>query len=86
MGIMIGEPKWRGKGVASEVISECGFFLNKNFRTKEMHLSVDKNNASAIKSYKKIGFKEDEKGECTASFLNMNWVLSAKIDPVADSV
>lgn len=75
MGIMIGEPRWRGKGVASEVISECGFFINKNFRTKEMHLSVDKNNLSAIKSYKKIGFKEDKKGACTTPFLDMIWEL-----------
>ena len=76
MGILIGEVKWRGQGVASEVISESGLFLSKSFSTKEISLVVDINNVFAIKSYKKIGFKEDNKVEQTESSLSMIWHLA----------
>ena len=57
MGILIGDPQWRGKGVASEVITASASYLKKNHSTKVIILGVDTRNHSAIKSYEKLGFK-----------------------------
>jgi len=75
MGIMIGDSNWRGKGVASEVIYDCGFYLKKEFDTKIMRLGVDKLNLPAINVYKNIGFIEDIKTKVATSGLFMNWTL-----------
>lgn len=57
MGILIGSIKWRGKGVASEVIRESGKYLAKKFDVKNIFLGVDKENKAAIAAYNKVGFK-----------------------------
>lgn len=57
MGILIGEPQWRGRGVASEVITASASYLKNNHSIKTIILGVDSRNHSAIKSYEKLGFK-----------------------------
>ncbi len=57
MGILIGDIKWQGIGVASEVITESSIWLNKNYRIKKIILGVSIENVGAIKAYKKVGFK-----------------------------
>jgi [ribosomal protein S5]-alanine N-acetyltransferase len=57
MGILIGNIKWRGKGVASEVIRDSGKYLAKKFDVKNIFLGVDKENKAAIAAYNKVGFK-----------------------------
>jgi [ribosomal protein S5]-alanine N-acetyltransferase len=57
MGILIGEKEWRGKGVAKEVITSTFFWINGKYNITKMVLGVDKSHKSAIKAYKKIGFK-----------------------------
>lgn len=56
MGILIGEPEYRGKGVAVEVLRASAEWLNKYRGIKEIRLGVSKDNVSAIKSYEKVGF------------------------------
>jgi len=57
MGILIGDPSWRGKGVAKEVILKTSQYLKKYKKIKFIHLGVDIKNKFAIQAYKKAGFK-----------------------------
>lgn len=57
MGILLGEAKWRGKGVAAEVISTSADFLAKNLHIETIILGVDKGNIAAISAYNKLGFE-----------------------------
>jgi ribosomal-protein-alanine N-acetyltransferase len=56
MGILIGEPRWRGLGVAPEVIVASARWLNAQFDISQIILGVGINNTPAIKSYQKSGF------------------------------
>ena len=60
MGILIGEKDWRGVGVASEVIKSSSEWLNKQYDINHIALGVDSKNIAAIKTYKKIGFKNKQ--------------------------
>lgn len=73
MGILIGEDKWRGRGVAAEVITGSALYIKEHLAIKIMRLGVDKLNISAIKSYEKLGFiKQDD----TATGFYMDWDLN----------
>ena len=61
MGILIGESSYHGRGVAGELINEFARFAVRNYNSKLMLLGVDKSNLTAIKAYRKIGFKEEKK-------------------------
>lgn len=56
LGILIGEKKWRGKGVAGEVIKSSATWLRSNRNIRKIALGVNKFNLPAITAYKKIGF------------------------------
>lgn len=56
MGILIGEPRWRGLGVTPEVIMASAEWLDVQFGISQIILGVDINNTQAIKSYQKSGF------------------------------
>jgi RimJ/RimL family protein N-acetyltransferase len=53
---LIGEKKWRGKGVAQETISELTKTLNKDLQINKFYLGVDRDNSAAIRAYTKMGF------------------------------
>lgn len=57
LGVLIGENKYRGKGVAKEIINACGQWLKEHKGISRMILGVDINNTAAIKAYEKTGFK-----------------------------
>lgn len=57
MGILIGETKWRGKGVAKEVILASAEYLNNNLNISKVILGVESDNFPAITAYEKMGFK-----------------------------
>ena len=59
MGILIGEPDWRGRGVAAEVLNETIQFLVSRYRISTVVLGVDRQNVGAIRAYKKAGFFEE---------------------------
>jgi RimJ/RimL family protein N-acetyltransferase len=56
MGILIGEPAWRGKGVASEVLKASAGWLRRNRGIGQILLGVHSDNVAAIKAYEKVGF------------------------------
>lgn len=58
MGILIGEPDWRGKGVATEVILASADWLRKYRNIREIVLGVSRANTAAIRAYQKLGFIE----------------------------
>jgi len=58
MGILVGERDWRSKSVASEVILATANFLKENLGIRYIYLGVNKGNIAAVKTFKKVGFKE----------------------------
>lgn len=59
MGILIGEPDWRGKGVAAEVLSASAEWLRQHRNIRQIILGVSRSNIIAIRAYSKVGFIED---------------------------
>jgi RimJ/RimL family protein N-acetyltransferase len=58
VGILIGNKKWRRKGVLKEIFPNICKFLHKYFGIFRIELGVSNSNKIAIISYKKIGFKK----------------------------
>ena len=56
MGILIGDPDFRGKGVTHEVIKASAIWLKQNFDVKDILLGVDASNIAAVRAYEKTGF------------------------------
>jgi RimJ/RimL family protein N-acetyltransferase len=56
MGILIGEPAWRGKGAAEEVIRASAHHLRDRRGIEMIYLGVHKTHLAAQKSYEKAGF------------------------------
>lgn len=56
MGILIGEPEWRGRGVAREVITASARWLQEQRGIKKILLGVEKENAGAMTAYRRTGF------------------------------
>lgn len=56
MGIMIGQPEWRGKAVAPEVIGETTKWLNRTLGIEKILLGVGKKNVHGIAAYERCGF------------------------------
>jgi len=59
MGILIGEPAWRGKGVAAEALCASAQWLRQHRNIKQIVLGVSRANTAAIQAYKKLGFVEE---------------------------
>ena len=59
MGILIGEPSWRGRGVAAEVIRTSGLWLRDRHGIKEVILGIEREHRYAIKAYQKVGFRAE---------------------------
>lgn len=56
MGILIGDPAYRGKGVAGEVIGASGRWLRASAGITDIVLGVQRDNAAAIQAYQRAGF------------------------------
>jgi ribosomal-protein-alanine N-acetyltransferase len=56
MGVMIGDPAYRGKGVTPEVLRASGEWLNEHRNIRQIVLGVHKDNREAIRAYEKAGF------------------------------
>ena len=59
MGILIGDPLWRGKGVAAEVLAASAEWLRKYHRIQQIILGVSRTHIAAISAYQKVGFVEE---------------------------
>ena len=78
MGIMIGDPAYRGLGVASESIKGSAAWLKKRRKINQIVLRVHKRNEAAIRAYKKVGFQIAPTPHipiCSDSVLTMAWNL-----------
>jgi RimJ/RimL family protein N-acetyltransferase len=57
MGILIGEPDWRGRGVAREVIAASARWLHEHRGISRVLLGVEKENEAALAAYLRAGFR-----------------------------
>jgi len=60
IGILIGEKKWRGRGVAAEVIIKSSTWLHEKYGVRKFILGVNTENVWAIRAYKKVGFRQKQ--------------------------
>ena len=56
MGVLIGNPSYQVVGAFVKVFAASTAWLAKEFRVQTILLSVDANNAVAIRAYEKYGF------------------------------
>lgn len=56
MGILIGDPDFRGKGVAAEVLAATAGWLREHRDVSQIALGVSVKNPAAIRAYEKVGF------------------------------
>ena len=56
MGVLIGEPEWRGKGAATEVLDASGRWLKAELGIDAIVLGVERAHDAAMKAYTKVGF------------------------------
>jgi RimJ/RimL family protein N-acetyltransferase len=61
VGILIGIPKWRGKGVGFETINSVIEWLYSKNKIRKFYLGVHISNKFAINLYRKLGFKNFKK-------------------------
>ena len=78
MGILKGDPAYRGVGVASEVIRESALWFKRQRDINQIVLGVHKNNEAAIRAYEKVGFQITATPHipmCAEGALTMVWNL-----------
>ena len=78
MGILIGEPGFRGKGVAREVLSASGQWLKLHRGIKQVLLAVNRDHLGAIRAYEKAGFLKVTSKHITQQdngWITMGWSL-----------
>lgn len=78
MGVLIGDPAARGRGVTGEVLRASGFWLRDHRQIREIVLGVDADNIAAIRAYEKVGFVRAVTPHITTSspdVLTMVWSL-----------
>lgn len=79
MGMMIGEPAWRGKGVAAEVIMQSTHWLHREVGIETIILGVDSANLAAIRAYEKAGFRIEQSDKvCVNGVSVISMVLHIK--------
>lgn len=66
LGVLIGEPTWRGKGVFGETFLALQLLLARDFSVHKIYLGVDRENEAAVKSYIRSGFVTSFDGYLTA--------------------
>ena len=78
MGMLIGDPGYRGKGVATEVLRASGRWLKERRGIREIVLGVHRSNPAAIHAYEKAGFRVAHTPHIPhvdADSVTMVWVL-----------
>jgi [ribosomal protein S5]-alanine N-acetyltransferase len=58
MGVLIGDPAYRGKGVTPEVLLASGRWLQAHRGIRDIVLGVDTENSGAVRAYRRVGFVE----------------------------
>jgi len=78
MGVLIGEPDYRGKGVTTEVLKASALWLQLNCGIAEIILGVEQENHAAIRAYEKTGFVVEKTAhikKISPSITTMVWRL-----------
>tara|TARA_A100001015_G_C15014450_1_gene724787 strand:- start:1556 stop:2140 length:585 start_codon:yes stop_codon:yes gene_type:complete len=57
MGILIGNPDYRGKKVFKEVFIKTSEHIFLKYKINKIYLGLKKNNLNALSAYKRLGFK-----------------------------
>ena len=79
--ILIGNIKYRGKGICEKIIQKLVDISFENINIKKVELSVFDWNIPAIKCYKKVGFQFDRENIKTAKIKNEIWTaINMKIE------
>jgi [ribosomal protein S5]-alanine N-acetyltransferase len=60
MGILIGEPAYRGRGVAAEVLGASARWLRDERQIAQIVLGVSTDNARGIRGYQSAGFRFED--------------------------
>lgn len=84
MGVLIGDPDYRGRGVFGEVYASTAAWLKANLQVRDIFLGVDAENTSAIRAYVKAGFVSVDIPEAYRKILgNVSMVhrLASEIPP-----
>jgi RimJ/RimL family protein N-acetyltransferase len=71
LGILIGQPEYRGRGVGVEVITSLMRFCKDFLYLNHIYLGVDKDNIPALNLYKKLGFVEISNNTLESNALQM---------------
>lgn len=58
MGILIGEEKWRGKGICKEVCKTLSTYLFDELPIQTIYLGLENENIGAFRCYRASGFKK----------------------------
>lgn len=77
MGILLGDPDFRGQGVSSEIMPIIEERLKNILGVQKIFLGVNKTNIPAIKAYIKNGFIKDEDSEYLIS--DTAYLMSKKL-------
>ncbi|MGQ0666826.1 MAG: GNAT family N-acetyltransferase [Nitrospiraceae bacterium] len=56
VGMLVGDPAYRSRGVASEVLHASAQWLKEHRNIRQIWLGVSKDNITAVKAYEKVGF------------------------------
>lgn len=62
LGVLVGDSRWRGKGVFPEIFASLQGLLHESYGVSSVFLGVSKSNPSAIRTYLKSGFCEVDPG------------------------
>lgn len=63
LGIIVGDKKYKNKGIAQEVIHYICKLLFAKYKISKIYLGVDRKNKSAVNAYSKAGFIFDKKNK-----------------------
>ena len=71
MGVLIGNPNYRGKKVFKEVFVKTSEHIFNKYKINNIYLGLKKNNLNALNAYKKLGFKIHRRNQ-TSFFMSIN--------------
>jgi ribosomal-protein-alanine N-acetyltransferase len=78
MGILIGDPAFRGKGVAQEVLRASGAWLREHRGIRTISLGVHSANPAAVAAYERVGFQRinaELGAPADIDWFHMEWLL-----------
>ena len=70
VGFLIGEKRYRGKGLAAEGFNAIACYIAEHLGTRAVRLGVEPDNRRAVKAYQKMGFQRVNDGS-DSSYIEM---------------